>query len=160
MIEQQAFAASIAIAARTGDSLPRLVYADWQDENGMPIQADVLRRTATLAWPAPAVGPTVSQIVVAVRRLIESHPNISFQQSIRGPIAEVVTGVIGWDLGRGRIGLASATDTPLALARLISEAAAERDERVRQMSGSEYDSRTDERFQSALGELANLTAGA
>ena len=32
-----------AIAADPGGELPRLVYADWLDENGRPEQANVLR---------------------------------------------------------------------------------------------------------------------
>jgi uncharacterized protein (TIGR02996 family) len=43
-----------AIAARPDDDLPRLVYADWLDENGQPDRAEFIRTQVELATlPAP-----------------------------------------------------------------------------------------------------------
>jgi uncharacterized protein (TIGR02996 family) len=53
--EQQAFIAAICAAPK--DDIPRLVYADWLDENGQPEQAEFIRVQCELAkwhtgWPA------------------------------------------------------------------------------------------------------------
>ena len=38
-----------AIAATPDDDLPRLVYADWLDENGRPIRAEFIRLQIEIA---------------------------------------------------------------------------------------------------------------
>ena len=39
-----------AVCAAPDDDLPRLVYADWCDENGQPERAEFIRVQVTIAW--------------------------------------------------------------------------------------------------------------
>jgi len=64
-----------AVAAAPGDDLPRLVYADWLEENGDPVRAGFVRRHVELARVKPLT-PAWDKLagelkVVAVRHAID-----------------------------------------------------------------------------------------
>ena len=52
-----------AVLANPADDLPRLVYADWLEENGEPERAELIRHAVT--HPARIVATPVSVDIVA-----------------------------------------------------------------------------------------------
>ncbi len=61
-----------AIAYRPDDDLPRLVYADWLDENGDPERAEFIRIQIELANLSP-IDPRREQLKARERELLRDH---------------------------------------------------------------------------------------
>ncbi len=79
-----------AIAAAPDDDLPRLVYADWLDENGRPLRAEFIRLQIEIAkketLPRAAVN-VFSHLWKRQQEILDNH-----RDELLGPL----TGVVGW----------------------------------------------------------------
>ena len=77
-----------AVAANPADDLPRLVYADWCDENGRPVRAEFIRLQIEIAkketLPRAALN-VFSSLWQRQQQLLDDHPD-----ELLGPLAGVV----------------------------------------------------------------------
>lgn len=77
-----------AIAASPDDDLPRLVYADWLDENGQPLRAEFIRLQIEIAKKEAlprAVVNIFSHLWKRQQEILDNH-----RDDLLGPLAEVV----------------------------------------------------------------------
>lgn len=78
-----------AIAVSPDDDLPRLVYADWLDENGQPLRAEFIRLQIEIAKKETlprAVVNVFSHLWKRQQEILDDH-----RDELLGPLAEVVT---------------------------------------------------------------------
>jgi uncharacterized protein (TIGR02996 family) len=100
-----------AIIAKPGDDAPRLVYADWLDENGRPERAEFIRVQLALAR-LPDGDPLRSELQGRERELLARHEH-EWTRPLQGL-------VVGWTFRRGFVEevFVSGTVTPDLLREL------------------------------------------
>ena len=62
-----------AVIAAPTDDLPRLVYADWCDENGQPERAEFIRVQCTLARPDGLSAERLAELRIREQTLLDIH---------------------------------------------------------------------------------------
>jgi uncharacterized protein (TIGR02996 family) len=62
-----------AVIANPDDDLPRLVYADWCDENGQPERAEFIRVQCALARPDGLTADRLADLRIREQALLEIH---------------------------------------------------------------------------------------
>jgi len=87
-----------AIAASPDDDLPRLVYADWLDENGCPLRAEFIRLQIEIAKKETlprAVVNVFSHLWKRQQEILDNHLD-----ELLGPLAGIVT-LYNYEFHRG-----------------------------------------------------------
>src|SRR5688572_20997900 len=75
------------IIANPDDDGPRLVYADWLEDNGQPERAEFIRLQIELSRLPEHDGPRRAELEARERQLLEEHG-----EEWTGPLPRAVTG--------------------------------------------------------------------